>query len=150
MNICMLLAGYDFPPDIRVEKEARALMMYAFANNVLQLHKKLTANKDIEIKKQHGGYSGNPDFYLEEAFYDKKTGMLISKVQWEKNTADLMHTIEVFIYDDKGRITRDYAAAYLPSYRNAPTQTLVSLHNYNGKLHAFRSFDASGYLVVQK
>lgn len=25
MNICMLLAGRDFPPDIRVEKEARAL-----------------------------------------------------------------------------------------------------------------------------
>lgn len=26
MNICMLLAGRDFPPDIRVEKEARALV----------------------------------------------------------------------------------------------------------------------------
>jgi len=25
MNICMLLAGHDFPPDIRVEKEAKAL-----------------------------------------------------------------------------------------------------------------------------
>ena len=89
-----------------------------------------------------------PEFYREERFY--RDDRLISKVQWEKDNPELLHTIEVFIHDDQGRVIRDYVAAYLPTYRNAPTQTLITLHRYQDELHAFRSFDASGYRVVER
>lgn len=122
----------------------------AFADKALELHNKLIKKKQVEVKSRLGGYAGTPDFYKEEQFIDKATGKLISLVQWERENPTLMHTIEVYVRDDKGRVTRDYVAAYLPTYRNAPTQTLVSFHAYNGNLHGFRSFDASGYRVVER
>ena len=61
-----------------------------------------------------------------------------------------MHSVEVFVHDDEGRVIRDYIAAYLPTYRNAPTQTLISLHRYQDQLHAFRTFDASGYRIIER
>lgn len=122
----------------------------AFADNTLKLHRKLIKGKEVKIETSVGGYSGMPDFFQEEKFMDKKTGKLISVVQWERENPEVMHTIEVFVHNKKGQIIRDYVAAYLPAYRNAPTQTLVSFHKYNGKLHAFRSFDASGEIIVER
>ena len=54
------------------------------------------------------------------------------------------------MYDDKGRVSRDYLAAYLPDFRNAPIQTLINFHNYNDELHAYRQFDASGALIYEQ
>lgn len=119
-----------------------------FAEQVYELHQQLTQHGDIRKQISHGGYAQRPEFYREERFY--QGDRLISKVQWEKTNPDQLHTIEVFIYDDQGRVSRDYVAAYLPTYRNAPTQTLISLHRYQDDLHAFRSFDASGYRVVER
>lgn len=67
-----------------------------------------------------------------------------------KDDPKTLHTIEVYVHDKLGRVVRDYTAAYLPFYHNAPTQTLISLHHYNNKLHAFRSFDASGDTVLER
>lgn len=120
----------------------------AFADNVYQLHRQLTAKGGITVKKSLGGYAQNKDFYVEEAYY--RDGKLISRVQWERENPKVMHTIEVYVRDEKGRVTRDFVAAYLPTYRNAPTQTLISLHRYNGDLHAFRTFDASGYRIIER
>ena len=69
---------------------------------------------------------------------------------WERENPKQLHSIEVFVHDKQGRVIRDYTAAYLPNYHNAPTQTLISLHRYNGSLHAFRSFDASGYRIIER
>lgn len=121
-----------------------------FADNALELHQKLIDEKDVKIVKSTGGYHGNPNFYAEEKFIDKKNGKVISIVTWELENPENLHTIEVFVRDDKGRVIRDYAAAYLPTYRNAPTQTLVSLHQYNDKLHAFRTFDAIGDRILDR
>lgn len=121
----------------------------AFAKNVLALHNKLVKQTGVVKKTKIGGYAHAPAFYKEESFFDVKTHRLISKVQWEKDNPGVLHTIEVYIYDDKGRVTRDFAAAYLPDYHKAPTQTLISLHAYHGDLHAFRTFDASGYTISE-
>lgn len=118
-----------------------------FAKQTLALHHRLTSELPVKRETTSGGYAHLPDFYREENYYHN--GHLVSRVQWEKET-DHLHVIEVFVRDDQGRIRRDYTAAYLPEYRNAPTQTLVSFHTYNGELHAFRSFDASGELVVER
>ncbi len=122
----------------------------AFANNLLKLHERLTNQQIHVIKTRMGGYAHMADFYKEYKFINKKTGKLISQLQWEKAYPDNLHTIEVFIYDEYGRVIRDYSAAYLPQYRNAPTQTLISLHAYNGLLHAFRSFDATGDHILDR
>lgn len=119
-----------------------------FAADSLNLHKKITTGKNIQVKKRIGGYANNKDFYIEYRYFDK--GRLVSQVQWEKDNPNVLHTIEVFVHDKEGRVVRDYTAAYLPSYHNAPTQTLASFHNYSGKLHAFRSFDASGDKVIER
>jgi len=119
-----------------------------FANDTLNLHKKLTAGKNLEVKTRIGGYANVKDFYIEKRYLDK--GKLVSQVQWEKDDPDTLHTVEVYLRDSKGRVTRDFMAAYLPFYHNAPTQTLVSIHHYNGALHAFRSFDASGDIVLER
>ena len=121
-----------------------------FANNALKLHKELIKMRPHEVKKSVGGYAGNKDFYIQEQYLDKKTGQLISQVQWEKENPDVLHSIEVFVHDDQGRVIRDYTAAYLPGYHNAPVQTLISFHQYSGKLHGFRSFDASGDRILER
>ena len=119
-----------------------------FANDSLALHKKLTDGKNFEVKTSIGSYANVKNFYIEKRYFDN--GKLISQVQWEKESPNTLHTIEVFVHNAKGRVVRDFMAAYLPFYHNAPTQTLISFHHYSGKLHAFRSFDATGDKVLER
>ena len=121
-----------------------------FAMETLALHEKLIAEIPHTEKTRIGGYAGMEEFYKEQTYYDKRNNKLISRVQWERDNPTALHTIEVFIRDEQGRVLRDYTAAYLPTYRNAPTQTLLSFHQYNGALHAFRTFDASGERIVER
>jgi hypothetical protein len=119
-----------------------------FAKDTLALHNKLTYGKKLDVKIRTGGYANIKDFYVEHRYSEK--GKLISQVQWEKESPKTLHTIEVFVRDKQGRVIRDFMAAYLPFYHNAPTQTLISLHHYKNNLHAFRSFDASGDVVLER
>ncbi len=120
----------------------------AFARNLEALHRRLTDADGIEVRTSLGGYAGRPHFYRQKEYY--RDGRLVSRVQWETAHPENLHTIEVYIRDGQGRVIRDYAAAFLPDYRNAPVQTLITLHRYNGDLHAFRTFDASGYRIVER
>jgi len=119
-----------------------------FVDELLALHKQLTAQTPVTVSSKVGGYADNPDFYIEKDYRDA-AGRLISRLQWEREHPDRLHTIEVYLYDPRGRVIRDYAGAYLPYYRHAPTQTLINFHTYHGKLHAFRSFDASGEMLYE-
>lgn len=119
-----------------------------FMDDSLALHKKITSANNIKIKKRTGSYAQNKDFYTEYRYF--KNGRLISQLQWEKDDPEQIHTIEVYVHDENGRVLRDYMGAYLPFYHNAPTQTLISFHHYDGDLHAFRSFDASGDMTLER
>jgi len=120
-----------------------------FADQVLALHKRQIAGKQIEQTQVSGGYASNPDYYNEIIYTDKATGKVLSIIQWEKDSPDVVHSIEVFVHDDKGRVIRDFSAAYLPGARNAPVQTLINLHNYNNGLHAYRQFDVSKDVIYE-
>lgn len=122
----------------------------AFADSLLKLHYAQLDGRKVEKKQQQGGYATHPDFYNEESFYDAATGRLLSVVQWEKDEPTRVHALEVYIHDKLGRVIRDYGVTYLPMGRNAPFQTLVSLHVYNGDYHAFRTFDAFGERVYER
>ena len=115
-----------------------------FADKLLVMHKQIISTHKVKETTRMGGYRDNPDFYKEHTYRDAKTGQLLSRVQWEAQNPDKLHVLELFMYDKKGRLDRDYTVAFLPGGRNAPMQTLVTLYNYNGKLKAFRNFDASG------
>jgi len=150
-NVC--LAGLLFMGAVQAAEPMKqdnqhVITWNRFAQQVYQLHLQLIQAPGISKQTHTGGYAQMPEFYREERFY--RGERLISKVQWEKDHPERFHTVEVFIHDDQGRVIRDYIAAYLPTYRNAPTQTLVSLHRYQDQLHAFRSFDASGYRVIER
>ena len=144
----LLLMGTAYAAEPMKEDNQHVRSWNAFADNVYQLHQKLSQVDGVSTKTRIGGYAGMPEFYREERFYIGER--LISKVQWEKAQENVLHSIEVFIHDDQGRVIRDYTAAYLPTYRNAPTQTLISLHRYHHQLHAFRTFDASGYRIIER
>ena len=144
----LLLMGTAQAAESMKEDNQHVRSWNAFAENVYQLHQKLSQVEGVNTKTRLGGYAGMPEFYREEQFY--LDDRLISIVQWEKAQENVMHSIEVFVHDNQGRVIRDYTAAYLPTYRNAPTQTLISLHRYQDQLHAFRSFDASGYRIIER
>ena len=119
-----------------------------FADDALALHENLTKGKGYKVIKRVGSYANAKNFYVEHSYFNNEK--LISQVQWEKDDPKTLHTIEVYVHDIKGRVIRDYMAAYLPFYHNAPTQTLISFHHYAGKLHSFRSFDATGDIVLER
>jgi len=114
-----------------------------FADKLLAMHNKIVDSRDLIKTTRVGGYRGKPDFYKEHSYHDAKTKKLVTRIQREAKQPDLTHVLEVFLYDKKGRLARDYTVAYLPGFRNAPSQTLVTIYNYNGELKAFRNFDAN-------
>ena len=141
-------SGVVFATEPMKGDNVHARVWNKFASDCLALHKKLTDGKNHQVKKSVGGYANVKNFYTEYSYRDK--GKLVSQVQWEKDDPKTLHTIEVFVHDKKGRVVRDFMAAYLPFYRNAPTQTLISFHHYTGNLHSFRSFDATGDIVLER
>lgn len=123
-----------------------------FVSELYELHLSKIKNVPIKTSEITGGYGGgfaNKNFYREIAYFNKNTNKLISKIQWEVDKPDTIHTIEVFLYDKQGNVKTDFYARYLPYARNAPVQTLINLHNYNDELHSFRQFDANGELIYE-
>lgn len=123
-----------------------------FVAELYELHVDKTKNIPIHTTEIIGGYGGgfnNKEFYREISYINKNTNKLISKIQWEVDNPNTIHTIEIFLYNARGNIKTDFYARYLPYARNAPVQTLINLHNHNDDLHAFRQFDANGELIYE-
>lgn len=136
------------PSTIRVDKDA-VREWNRFVDELEVLHKRQINNQPVTTRTRIGGYATHPEFYKETRFF-AEDGRLLSRIQRVRHNPDLIHLIEVNIYDEKKVLTRDYLAAYLPEHRNAPIQTLINLHAYNDDLHAFRQFDASGNRIYEQ
>jgi len=121
-----------------------------FADKLHELHKSIISRHEVRTTESTGGYFRDPDFYKDVHYYDAKSGRLLSHVQWETSHPDRVHFMEVFIYDGKGRVTRDFGVAYLTEGRNAPVQTMINFHTYKKGLHAFRQFDASNNRIFER
>jgi len=133
--------------------EAEVNAWNRFASSVISLHKNILSHTPYRIEQKTDKYGGDyaSDYrFLEESFFHKKNGNLLSRIRWHNKAKQEYHTIEVFIYDGAGRIQRDYSVAYLPNERNAPIQTLVNIHAHKDSLHAYRQFDANGELLFEK
>jgi hypothetical protein len=128
-----------------------------FAERLLSFHEKQIGNRDIVTTEEIGDYKDNPQFYVEISYIDSHSNLLLSRIRWERERPGKINVIEVFVYDENKQVARDYAAAFLPEYYTVhkpngpgvPVQTLINLHNHAGKLHAFRSFDATGEFLYE-
>lgn len=121
-----------------------------FYQALVNLHQQRTNSRTVTRKDTTGGYANQPEYYLESIFTDSISQQMLSRIRYTKSRPEEIHTIEIFIYDEDGRLVRDYLAAYLPDFRNAPIQTLINLHNHDQELKAFRQFDASGNLIYEQ
>lgn len=150
LMICLSLNVYGATVK---EDMTRADRWNKFAVSLQTLSDQLIKAVDVRREESEGGYGGvtaDLKFYKEIKSYNAKSGRLISKVQWENKHPDHLHTIEVYIYDESGRIKRDYSAAYLPVHRKAPYQTLINIHRYSDGLRGYRQFDASGDVLYEQ
>jgi hypothetical protein len=127
-----------------------------FVDKLFTLHLKRISGREIRTTEKVGGYHRYPEFYNEITYIDAKSDLPLSAIRWlrenpgerNKDREDI-HQIQAYIYDKQGRVTRDYSATYLPEFRNAPIQTLVTLHHYADELHGFRVFDASDNRIYE-
>jgi len=151
MLLYMVFFSAQAAPTTEALKEDRSHVQVwnGFANSILELHGEINSKHSLRKEVTSGGYAHDPNFFIEESYYSKDSGKLVSRICWERDNPDQLHTIEVKVLDKQGRVVRDYSAAYLPDYRNAPVQTLVNLHYYNGDLHSFRQYDAGGDLIYE-
>jgi len=129
--------------------EGQAQQWNRFVNGLLVLHQQQIRGRSLKKTERIGGYYRLPKFYREVEYVDVDSGQLLGRIQRERVNPENIHAIEVFLYDENGRVVQDFAASYLPRYRNAPIQTLINLHHYNGELHSFRQFDASGIRIYE-
>lgn len=139
------------PTSLRVDND-KVQAWNRFAERLLELHQARLQSREVATTERTGGYTTTvaKEFYREVRYVERSSGQLLSRLQWEIETPENLHLIEVFIYDDAGRLTRDYLAAFLPIYRNAPVQTLINFHAHNGELYAFRQFDASNNRIHEQ
>jgi tetratricopeptide (TPR) repeat protein len=125
----------------------------AFADSLYKLHLYRLKGRQIRSTEETGGYGGflgKSDYYRDVEYYDAVSGRILSRIQWETEYPYAIHVIQVFIYDQSNRLVKDYIAAYLPRFRNAPIQTLINFHHVDDDLHAFRQFDASGDRIYEQ
>jgi hypothetical protein len=124
-----------------------------FAGKVYDLHQRQLADRAIRQTEVAGVYNGTAASgyrYIETSYHDARTDLLLSRVRVDRDRPKILHIVEVFLYDEQGRLARDFAAIYLPWSQNAPMRTLINVHQYNRDLHAYRQFDASGERVYEQ
>ena len=124
-----------------------------FAKKAYELHQRQIAGREIRRTVETGKYHGAAARgfgYKETSYYDVHTGLLLSRVRFDRDRPEILHIVEVFIHDPQGRVIRDFSSIYLPMAQNAPIRTFINVHRYNNGLHAYRQFDASGERIYEE
>lgn len=122
----------------------------AFAENILRVHRHRLKTGDVRQTSRIGGYARMPEYFNEVEYRDRATGRLLSRIRWIRDRPDTAQMLELFVHDDKGRVSVDYYVSYLTDFRNAPIYALVNVHSYDGDVHAFRQFDSSGDVLFER
>ena len=118
-----------------------------FHRAVYALHLKQTTGQAIRTEEESGAYegvAGRGYRYRVTRYYDVASGRLLSRLQRDAERDDAIHIAEVNVYDDAGRLVRDYLSSAPPWRPASPTHAYVNLHHYNGRLHSFRQFELDG------
>jgi tetratricopeptide (TPR) repeat protein len=135
------------------ENNQQVTVWNRFANDLMKVSEHYLEKYQIHSTTRRGEYGGEVwrgEGYVETSHIDKKTGQLLSRIRQQNKVPNHLHSIEIFIYDKSGRLVRDYTAAYIPGFRNAPIQTLINFHKHNDGLHSYRQFDASNRRIYEQ
>lgn len=111
------------------------------------LHEKQVAQSTVRTTQEAGRYNGvaaQGYTYLITSYYDAATGRLLSRVQRDAQLPEAIHITEVYLYDDKGRVVRDYLSIAPPWRPTHPSNAYLNWHHYPGTLHSFRQFELDG------
>lgn len=117
-----------------------------FHRSVYALHEQQIAQHEVRTEVENGNYEGSSAAgyrYLDTRYYDSASGNLISRVRRDAAKPELVHIVEVNIYE-KVRLLRDFGSVTLPWAPLNPVRTIINLHQYTGKLHSFRQYDFFG------
>ncbi len=149
ISLIILFISFSFSANAEIKSITKkpanpiAVKWNKFVDDLLVLSNQLTKKIPHYEKHRVGGYSGKPKFYNETKYFSTSSNTVTSIVQWEVANKNTIHSVEVFLRNDQGQVTKDFSASYLTTHHNAPIQTLITLHYYNKGLHGFRVFDAS-------
>lgn len=111
------------------------------------LHEKQVAQSTVRTTVETGKYNGMAAegyTYQITSYFDAKTGKLLSKVQRDAALPEAIHITEVNIYDNQGRIVRDYVSIAPPWKPAYPSHAYLNWHHYSNALHSFRQFELDG------
>jgi len=118
-----------------------------FHRGVYALHAWQLARHDTRVEEKSGQYEGSAAAgyrYRESTHIDTATGRRLSRIVRDADRPDAIHSAEVNVYDDAGRLVRSYISIALPWAPQLPVRTWINLHHYHGELHSYRQFDLSG------
>jgi hypothetical protein len=118
-----------------------------FHRAVYALHEQQIAKHTIRTEEESGEYNGVAGKgyrYRLTSYFDATTGLLLSRVQRDADRPEAIHSTEVNVYDDKGRVIRDYLSIAPPWRPDWPSDAYINLHHYTGLLHSWRQFELDG------
>ena len=102
-----------------------------FHRAVYALHEKQIAQREIRIEEETGDYEGAAAArfrYVDTRYYDKASGNLISHIRRDAAMPELIHIAEVNVYDDAGKLVRDFGSVTLPWAPLHPVRTFIKAH----------------------
>ena len=117
-----------------------------FHRAVYALHERQISQGEIRTEENSGNYEGAAAAryrYVDTRYYDAASGRLLSRVQRDAADPDLVHIVEVNVYE-QGRLVRDFGSISMPWAPLHPVRTFINLHHYHGGLHSFRQYDFFG------
>jgi len=123
-----------------------------FQRAVVALHEQQIAKQPVRTTKQERKYEGTAAAryrYVETRYFDAASGRLLARVRRDAAKPHAVHIVEVNVYDDAGRVVRDYGSIALPWAPQQPTVSIINVHRYNGQLHSFRQFNLAGQVSYE-
>lgn len=124
-----------------------------FTAQLFNLHEKAIASDKLSQTVTEGRYEGEmaKSYSYREIIYKSiGSGATVSRVRWDSDRSGVLDELAVNVLDDRGRIVRDYQVIYLPWMLSVPVRTFINLHAYDGGLHSYRQFDASGARIYEQ
>lgn len=123
-----------------------------FHLELYKLHQQIIKDKTLRLVETEGRYQGSfagKYGFKDTRYFDAASGRLLSHVIRDIDRPDAIHIVEINIYDDSGRIVRDFASVTLPTAPERPVRTFINFHQYNKGLHSFRQFDGDGEITYE-
>lgn len=114
---------------------------------VYALHERQIAGHAIRTTEETGNYNGEAAKgyrYRITSYFDAATGRLLSRVERNADLPEAIHITQVYIYDDDGRLIRNFFSSAPPWKPIYPSHAYINLHHHNGKLHSYRQFELDG------